>query len=340
MRADRGIGNFPLLTGFQTENLSGIDKITSCINGNGWKIRLKRAIIEWIFLIMRIRSQALLESVPGAARRLFVLRKFALPAFPFNWHYHAEIELTLINKGSGVRYVGQSIERYRAGDLCLLGANLPHSWSSSPRDGAVDSIVIQFLPDYWKRDLGNLVEFLSLGTLLRKARQGFSIEGRARDRVANLMHEMEKLPPDSWRRGTLFLEVLGILAEQTRLRTLNPISSPLRMNGRHGQPLARVLKYVQVHFAAEIAHAEVARLVRLSPPAFCRFFKRQMGKTFSDYVNEVRLINACNELVDTEASITEIAFACGYNNLAHFNRRFRSLLACTPRDYRRLASSV
>jgi len=285
---------------------------------------------------MRIPSKALLEAVPGATRRLFVWRRFALPAFFFYWHYHLEIELTLVTKGSGVRYVGQSIERYETGDLCLLGTNLPHSWSSLPRDGAVESIVIQFLPDFLEKELGNLVEFMSFAKLIKKPGQGYSIEGPGRQRVTELMLELRTLPADSWRRGVLFLEILGVLAEQSVLRPLNPESVSVQANGRGGQVLAKVLKYVQTNFASEIDHGEVARLVRLSPPAFCRFFKRQMGKTFSDYVNEVRLVNACNELADTEASITEIAFACGYNNLAHFNRRFRSLLSCTPRDYRRL----
>ena len=81
-------------------------------------------------------------------------------------------------------------------------------------------------------------------------------------------------------------------------------------------------------------HRDIAKLAGFSPSAFCRFFKRQMGRTFSDHVNDVRLARACAELADTDQAVIEIAFGCGYHNLPYFNRRFRAMLGCTPREYR------
>jgi len=292
---------------------------------------------------MRIAQSLRLEKIPAAAGQLFVLKRFRPAFFSFNWHYHPEVELTLIRRGRGVRYVGGSVERYEEGDFCLLGANLPHSWSSQREDGRVESTVIQFLPQAAGASFWGLRELREIDRLLRGAGAGWSIGGRMHVRGVALLDALEKLPLLSPRRAALFLELLAGLAEakaktgERGLRPLHPGAPPRPAvrRGRSEKLLQAILGHVEAHSGREIVHAEAARLVRLSPAAFCRFFKRHMGKTFGEHVNEVRLARVCGELADTDRGITEIAFACGYGNLPHFNRRFRMAMGCTPREYRR-----
>jgi AraC-like DNA-binding protein len=289
---------------------------------------------------MRIRSPLHLEKITAPSGQFFGLQHFQSPHFAFHWHYHPEIELTLIRRGRGLRYVGHSIEPYEEGDLCLLEGNLPHSWSSARNRRSVESTVIQFLPDAGGELFWNLRELREVSHLLRKTRGGWSIKGGVRRRVIERIDELERLPHTSPHRVSIFIELLADLASGRALRPLHPGGPPPvgPRPGRKQALLQTVLRHVEDNSAKTIIHQEVARLARLSPPAFCRFFKQQMGKTFSDHVNDVRLARACAELTDTDQGITEIAFACGYNNLAHFNRRFLESLNCTPREYRKRAT--
>ena len=286
---------------------------------------------------MKIQPPLRLEKILAPSGQLFVLRRFALPFFPFVWHYHPEIELTLIRRGRGLRYVGHSVEPYQEGDLCLLGGNLPHSWSSEREGGRGESTVIQFLPETGGEALWKLRELRDVTRLLAQSRGGWSIGGSIRRQTAERIDALEKLPLASPRRVSLFIEILAGLTSRRGLRPLNPGEAPPTgpRPGRSEALLQKILRHVEANSSRAIIHREVARLVGFSSSAFCRFFKRQMDKTFSDYVNDVRLARACVELADTDRGVIEIAFACGYNNLPHFNRRFRAMMGCTPRDYRR-----
>jgi AraC-like DNA-binding protein len=289
---------------------------------------------------MRIAFPLRLEKIHAASGQFFVLRRFRQPFFPFLWHYHPEVELTLIRRGRGLRYVGHSVEPSHEGDLCLLGGNLPHSWSSARGGGAVESTVIQFLPETGGESFWQLRELRDIARLLQQAKCGFVVEGNLRRQTRDRIDALEKLPLVSPRRISLLLEILAPLAANlTKLRSLHPDKrAPAATRPGHNDiVLQKVLREVEANSSQQLVHRDIARLTGLSPSAFCRFFKRQMGRTFSDHVNDVRLARACVELADTDRGITEIAFACGYNNLPHFNRRFRTTMNCTPREYRQRA---
>lgn len=285
---------------------------------------------------MRINSPLFLEKIVAPSGQLFALRRSRPPFFPFRWHYHPEVELTLIRRGRGLRYVGHSVEPYEAGDLCLLGSGLPHSWSSDRGAARVESTVIQFLPDsggkaFWQlRELGGVVR------LLDRAKQGLVVEDPLRGEAIKRIDTLEKLPLTSPVRVSLFLDLLAGLNSERGLRTLHPAAAAhVPRSGSGEARLQKILRFVEVNSAQTIVHADLARQVGLSAPAFCRFFMRQMGKTFSAHVNDVRVARACAALADTDKAIIDIALDCGYNNLPYFNRRFLALMNCTPRDYRR-----
>jgi transcriptional regulator GlxA family with amidase domain len=98
--------------------------------------------------------------------------------------------------------------------------------------------------------------------------------------------------------------------------------------------LQRVLALVDESSIEPLAQAEVAAQVRMVPAVFCRWFKGHMGRTFQRYVNEVRIARVCARLADGPETITAAALACGFNNLANFNRRFLEITGLTPRAFR------
>lgn len=279
------------------------------------------------------------ENVPSDAASSFTCREFKWPRFPFNWHYHPEIELTLIIKGRGLRFVGDSVEEFADGDFCLLGGGLPHCWASHPNShGGVHSIVVQFLPDTWGAPFWALPEMRKLRLLLDQARRGLVIRGPVRKQLAGTMLEMTR------RHSVLqrWTSLLGILAELTEKKGFLPLAS-----ADYEQPsveqtdrkLGRVLGFIHAQLENELTQQRVAESVRMSPQAFSRFFKRAVGKPYIVYVNELKIHKACRILIETDATITEAAFQAGFGNLSHFNEQFRRLKNMTPGSYRRRASN-
>ncbi len=271
--------------------------------------------------------------VPGRAAS-FICRRRTDPRFGFFWHFHPEIELTLIVRSRGRRFVGDSIEAYEDGDLVLLGPNLPHTWASDPgRRGPHDAVFCQFSEAFLGEPFLRAPEWSAVRRLLDRARQGLRFTGRTQKLVARQMDGLETRSGLS-RLATL-LEILDVLA---RSRDARPLSSrPLGPSWRRGdaERIDRVCRYLSERCLERVTLAEAASVAHLSIPAFSRFFRSRTGKTLVAWLNELRVGQACRELIESERSVSEIAFDSGFNNLSNFNRRFRALKGMNPLAFRR-----
>ena len=290
-------------------------------------------------MIIQPRRRIQFEDHPLEPTVSFLYKEFQrITHFPFNWHYHPEIELTLIVKGRGLRFVGDSIQDYRDGDLCLLGSNTPHTWQSQPAKGrSVHSVVILFLNDFLGQELFEKPEARPIHDLLERSRRGLVITGKTRQTLAAQMIAMRSLPRGSFQHVLSLLSMLSTIAANPG--DCAPLGTceidPVANHDAH-QRLRSILRFINEHPDELPTQREVAGQVRLSPAAFSRFFKRSVGKTYVSYLNELRIGRACRELIETDMNITEIAFRAGFNNLSNFNRRFRRMKNLTPRAYRRL----
>jgi len=260
------------------------------------------------------------------------------PAFEWNWHYHPEFELTLILKGSGTRLVGDHTDSYAPKDLVLLGENLPHTWVSEERPGPrLDTrnraLVIQFHSHALPEPLLALPEFSGIGGLLKSAARGLRFTPALAKMVEPAMKEA--LESAGLRRWSKLLEILEILAKASPEVLASPSYSS-RQFQEMGSRLGRVMAHLENNFRADVTMEEMARVAGLSPGAFSRFFKKLAHRTFVSYRNACRIREACRLLAESDLSITAIAFDCGFNNLANFNRRFLEEKGMTPRQYRRI----
>lgn len=95
------------------------------------------------------------------------------------------------------------------------------------------------------------------------------------------------------------------------------------------------LEYIQTHFAEEIKVDQLAALLHLSKSYFMACFKKAVGISAIDYLTQYRINNACEKLLATTLSISEIALQSGYGNLSNFNRHFKNMVGQTPNEYRR-----
>jgi transcriptional regulator GlxA family with amidase domain len=98
--------------------------------------------------------------------------------------------------------------------------------------------------------------------------------------------------------------------------------------------IEKVYEYMNAHFNVQVTLTEVAKLAGMPDASFSRFIKQRTGQTFIDSLNEIRLAHVTRMLVDTTLPIADIAYKCGFNNLANFNRTFKSKKGCTPKEFR------
>ncbi|WP_309380543.1 AraC family transcriptional regulator [Cerasicoccus frondis] len=253
----------------------------------------------------------------------------------FHWHFHPEVELVWIEKGEGILHAGRAICQYRAGQLVMLGSNLPHAYGSAPsqRTGAKWS-VLHFRPSLWGDAFWSLPESRRINELISKSEHGLIFTGKTAERCAEYLRRIEKHAPGDMPLG-LLLQLLERLALQKKRHQLNstPVSGG-RSSGLDPR-LNNVLQKLEERLAdATLTQAEVAGWINMSPQAFSRFFQRQSGRAFHQHLNELRVAGACAQLLGSEDSIAEIAFATGFNNLSNFNRRFREIMGRSPREYR------
>ena len=281
------------------------------------------------------------EDVPADAASAFTFREFRWPSFPFNWHYHPQVELTLIVRGEGIRFVGDSVEEFSHGDLCLLGGNLPHCWASHKEaPSEVCSWVVQFLPEAWGTAFWNLPEFKAVRDLLELAQRGLVVQGIARTEGGELFSVLQQQPHGSFQRLDTLLEMLHFLSQSSGCKPLASAAYHQQASAEASGKIGRVLGYIHSHLGPELTQREVAKSVHLSPQAFSQFFHRNLGTSYVAYVNELKVRNACRALFETDQSITDIAFSAGFNNLSHFNSQFRRLRHLTPRAFRQQAQAV
>lgn len=252
------------------------------------------------------------------------------------WHYHPEYELTWNIRGEGTRFVGDSVEPYKPGDLVLVGPNLPHCWYSDQSSGRELSelLVIQFRPDCFGQGFLDLPEAGLINRMLKLANRGLSVTGPTAEFVTRLM---EKLVDQRGMDKLLSLaQILNQLGQSDDLAALATPDYNLSadVNETNRRRIEKIYGFVRKNIGTEINQLEIADRVGLTSQAFSRFFKKSTGLTFVKFVNMLRINEACRLLVRENMDITQIAFMCGYQNISNFNRRFHALKGMTPSEFR------
>jgi AraC-like DNA-binding protein/quercetin dioxygenase-like cupin family protein len=284
---------------------------------------------------IEVRRKVEQEVLSTDATSSYRLREFRLNRYPFIWHLHPEVELTLIVRGRGNRFVGDSVHDFREGDLCLLGPNLPHTWQSEAEPGkSVHSVVVQFLPKLVTEWPTTPPELLPIIALIKRSERGLVLHGVLRDTVERGLLELLKIPVESARRITLLMELLAHISESDELTALAAQVSP-PSDKPDTRRLDAVFAHLNANWRRRIMQNEVADIAGLSPAAFSRFFHRLVGATFVSHLRDLRISHACRQLLETDRDIAAIAFDCGFDNLSNFNRQFRQVKKMSPSDYRK-----
>ncbi|HEY2581221.1 MAG TPA: AraC family transcriptional regulator [Mucilaginibacter sp.] len=257
--------------------------------------------------------------------------RLEVPNFEFNWHYHPEYEITLIENGKGKRLVGDSYEDFEAGDLVMIGKDLPHTWASDKLNAENSAAVVIQFDEAILQSLLSLTEFEGINTLLYAARQGLFFPQKNIPEISCLIKSLpDKNGVD---KISTLLQILNLLSYKEPVLLASAYFQHVK-GGLTEKKITRVFHYIQENSAMNINLENVAPLVHLSKSAFCKFFKRTTGKTFSDYVNEIRIGHACHLLAETDKTIADICYSCGFESPTYFNRVFLKKKRVTPGDFR------
>lgn len=267
----------------------------------------------------------------------FVIKKIILPAFATDFHFHDECQLVYIQSGSGTRIIGDSIEKFEAGDLTFVGPLVPHAWYSKPKPDGINnpdvSVALYVNPVKVVEFLKPFIDTQSLKSFFQQSTRGISITGAKKEAIVSHLQKMIHKKNVSLLAS--FIQVLDLILEPEELIWLNSASVlPAYSKDSQGR-VAQLMDFIQQNFRTEITLEKAASVAGLQLHSFCRFFKLLTHRTFSDFVNEVRIGFACQLLQHSDIPITQVAFESGYSNISYFNRSFKKIHRMTPKDFRK-----
>lgn len=280
------------------------------------------------------------HKIPSTPQSSFSIRHDIKPDFGNVWHYHPELELHYIIKGEGVRFIGDNISNFTPGEMILLGENLPHTWRCKDEyfqhnpDLHVEAMVIQFLPDCLGKYLMNLPEAYLIPKLFEKAKSGMVINGKAKEKLAELMRS--SIEATNLDRIIILLSIFKTLAETDEYATIVTGKNTFyQSNESETLRINKICTYTMTNYKNDITLEEIASLSNLSITSFCRYFKLMTKKTYYDFLIEIRVSHACRFLIENKLPTEMICFDCGFNNVSNFYRHFKKVTGMTPLDYKR-----
>ncbi len=287
-----------------------------------------------------IKKKPTLETIAPTFGHSYTYQKFYASAINENtlWHYHPEIELVYVNGGAGKRQIGSHVSYYSKGDLILIGSNLPHCGFTDKLTGNESETVIQMKQDFLGNDFFTIPEMKKIYSLLEMAKGGIAFSGRVKQKVGDKMEVLEY--QTDFQRLLSILNILNELANSKEFKILNAEGFAIETEVKDNDRINIVFNHVKSNFKEEISLAEIADMVSMTIPSFCRYFKKITNKTFTQFVNEYRLVHASKLLAEQSLSITEICFESGFNNFSHFNKSFKAFTGQNPSQYRNELKNV
>lgn len=261
------------------------------------------------------------------------------------WHYHLEFELIYIQEGQGTRFIGDSIEPISAGDLILIGANVPHMFrfdthtfeNMMMQQGMIplstQLLTLHFDADIFGERFLTLPENESLAALLRLAERGVRVTAADKNDIVNLMSDL--LRADKPLRMLLLMQLLTLLSQRDDLAYITSQKYRITYNEQDENRLTKIYLYTLNNFTHNIKLKDVAAIIYMVPNAFCRYFKSRTQKSYFTFLLEVRVSHACKLLVQNDFSMVMVSFECGFTNVSNFNRHFKLITGKTPLEYRK-----
>lgn len=260
----------------------------------------------------------------------FACRVYRTPAFETNWHKHEEYELILITEGNGTAMIGDYVGEYKTGDVYFIAGNLPHWFRKSSKQRTGGALVLHFHSNILGMEFLRQPELKSINALLNRD-NGMQLVKRLKTQVTSFLLQIEK--------GKGFLRMhllLGCLQQISASRNYSLLTENFSDSNNTVDPaIEKIIDYSFRRYLEPVKLAEVAKIAGMSIPTFCRFFKKNIKKTYFEFLQDLRISHACKLLTSTNKPVMEICYESGYNSWAHFSKQFKMCKHTTPLKYRK-----
>lgn len=255
--------------------------------------------------------------------------------FDFPLHYHEEFELNAILNAPGAqRVIGDHIGEIEDLEMVLVGPNLQHAWFNHKcKDCNITEVTVQFHRDLLDEKFLRRNQLAFIRKMFEQSFRGILFSKETTQALApRLLNLNQKHGFDG------VLELFSILHDLSVSRNMKLLSDAPYNNteifSHNSRRIQKAMAYMNQNFDKPVSLGEVAKLANMTEVAFSRFFKSRTGGNFIDALNDIRLGHASRLLIETTQTVSEIAYHCGFNNIANFNRIFKKKKACTPKEFR------
>jgi len=263
--------------------------------------------------------------------------------FTYPWHFHSEYEIIYISESTGTRFVGNSIENYGAGDVLLIGSNLPHYMKSDEvfhsenAPSRVKGTIIQFEKEFMQHSVNYYPQFIRIKNLLEDSRLGILFPAGCSRKLIDFLN---LIPTEKGMdQITSFLQLLKVMSEISGRKTIS--KSGFEYNTKNNASrVDKIISFINKNYTRQISLDEIASFASMNATAFCRFFKKETGKSLKNFIFDMRVGYACKLLLMNEMNISHISSACGFETISHFNKTFRKVSGYSPTEYRKIMLAV
>jgi AraC-like DNA-binding protein len=253
------------------------------------------------------------------------------------WHYHPELELIYFIDGKTSGIIGDGFEEFDEGDLVLLGADFPHvlqehvDYKNMNNKKPPFGLIIQFVENFLGKEFITKPELEPIIKLFREAKRGLKFNPDVIDQVSAKLLNLHLL--NDTRKLISLLDILTILSESKDYTYLTSNSYNYSFSYDEDR-MKNINEYLYQHFKDPISMEEIASVSNMTVTSFCRYFKSRTLKTFTQFLNELRISYACKLLNKDNYSVMDSCFECGYNSLSYFNRQFKAIMKMSPMQYK------
>lgn len=285
--------------------------------------------------------KAVIEKVTLPVDYSFSTEQVSTHSFVSKWHFHEKLEIIYIYDCSGNGFVGDGSAFFNEGVLSIIGSGVPHVWQNSkeyyePGSRKIaKSIIIKFEEEFMGEKFLNLPGMLFIKDLLQfRSKRGILFSNHAKEKISQKLRELVKTKSD-FERVTLLIQILNIMATTKDFKYISSAGYTRVTKTADFERLNKVYKYVLDNFQEKIELNEIAQVANLSPSAFCKYFKSRTLKTFTRFLNEVRIGHACKLLMNVDVNVNQACYMSGFKYLSNFYKQFHAIHNVTPLEYKR-----
>lgn len=275
--------------------------------------------------------KTLIQKIHLEDNQSFACRTYKTPQFETNWHKHEECELILITEGQGTIMAGDYVGEYVTGDIFFLAANLPHWFRKQYPKTIGSAIVIHFKQNLFGEIFLSLPEMKPVYYFLHK-NDGIQLDKKVNLSITQLIRAIETAK--GYQRINLLLQAIQHICSTTNHQIIT--RDFISVNRNINPAIEKIIDFSFKHYLEALTLEQVAKVAGMSIPTFCRFFKKNIKKTYFDFLQELRISHACKLLTDSNKAILEVCYESGYNSWAHFSKQFKRVKQLTPSKYRKV----